>query len=286
MKRLFNIFMLLTLLLAGMPSLAVHAAGNTPALPISKLLNKDGTLNLATGYSGAVNADNYSVHLDPAHGPIFSPLMTVNAWSSVGGGLSNIVYAMAVNGSNIYMGGQFLDAGGNANADRIAMWNGSSWSALGSGLSNGQVNALAFNGSVLYVGGSFTNAGGVSGANYIAQWDGSSWSTLGDGVTNFVNAISVSGLDIYIAGNFINAGVDVNADYIAKLDGGTWAALGATPITGPINGIAVAGSFVYAGGDFLDMGRLNLVSFGQRAGGNGGERCLERQRCLRGRLVQ
>ncbi|MBC7877630.1 MAG: hypothetical protein H7Y59_10715, partial [Anaerolineales bacterium] len=246
--------MLLTLLLAGTPSLAVHAAGNTSALPISKLLNTNGTLNLTTGYSGAVDVDNYSVHLDPEHGPVFSPLMTINAWSSLGSGLNNIVYAIAINGSNVYMGGQFTDAGGNTNADRIAVWDGSSWSALGSGISNGQVNALAFNGSVLYVGGSFTNAGGVSGANYIAQWDGSSWSTLGDGVGNAVNAIGVSGLNIYIAGNFVNAGVDVNADYIAKLDGGTWSALGATPLTGPVNTIVVAGASIYAGGDFINVG--------------------------------
>jgi hypothetical protein len=149
---------------------------------------------------------------------------------------------------------QFTNAGGDANADRIAKWNGSSWSALGSGISNGQVNSLAFNGSILYVGGSFTDAGGNVNADYIAQWDGSSWSALGDGVNNAVNAIGVSGLDIYIAGNFTNAGIDINADYIAKLDGGTWAALGSTPLTGAVNTIVVAGASVYAGGDFIDVG--------------------------------
>ena len=53
----------------------------------------------------------------------------------------------------------------------LAKWNGSSWSALGSGLSGGgiystehvtwtNVSALAVSGSDLYAGGSFTTAGG------------------------------------------------------------------------------------------------------------------------------
>ena len=190
-----------------------------------------------------------------------SPLMTYNAWGSLGlgSGPNNIVYATAINGSNVYIGGQFTSVNSITNTTRIAKWNGISWSALGSGINNGQVNALAINGSDLYVGGTFTSAGGVSGADYIAKWNGSTWSTFGNGISgagSSVNAIGVSsnGLDIYIAGNFTNAGGDTNADYIAKLDGGTWAALGSTPLTGAVNTIIVAGPSVYAGGDFVDVG--------------------------------
>ena len=43
------------------------------------------------------------------------------------------VYALAVSGSTLYAGGDFTTAGGNA-ANNIAQWNGSSWSALGSGM--------------------------------------------------------------------------------------------------------------------------------------------------------
>jgi hypothetical protein len=41
--------------------------------------------------------------------------------------------ALAVSGSTLYAGGYFTTAGGSA-ANYIAQWNGSSWSALGSGM--------------------------------------------------------------------------------------------------------------------------------------------------------
>ena len=42
----------------------------------------------------------------------------------------------------VYVGGQFTTAGGVA-ASRIARWDGSSWSALGTGMDNQAVYALA-----------------------------------------------------------------------------------------------------------------------------------------------
>jgi hypothetical protein len=70
------------------------------------------------------------------------------------------VGALAVSGGTLYAGGYFATAGGNA-ANNIAQWNGSSWSALGSGIGgiNPIVNALAVSGGTLYAGGGFTTAG-------------------------------------------------------------------------------------------------------------------------------
>ena len=49
-------------------------------------------------------------------------------------------------------------------ANNIARWDGSSWSALGSGV-NGYVTALAMLGNDLFVGGGFTTAGGIAATN-------------------------------------------------------------------------------------------------------------------------
>ena len=42
-------------------------------------------------------------------------------------------YALAVSGTNLYAGGYFTTAGG-VTANYIAKWDGSAWSALGSGM--------------------------------------------------------------------------------------------------------------------------------------------------------
>src|ERR1017187_3785961 len=97
---------------------------------------------------------------------------------------SRSAWALAVSGGTLYAGGYFTNAGGIA-ANDIAQWNGSSWSALGSGISGGVVFALAVSGSTLYAGGSFTTAGSDTNANYIAQWNGSSWSALGSGMNGY-----------------------------------------------------------------------------------------------------
>jgi hypothetical protein len=116
----------------------------------------------------------YPVRIDPT----FSDAN----WSALAAGFSGVgqagggpnVNALAVSGSTLYAGGDFTTAGGNA-ANNIAPWNGSGWSALGSGLSGAgsdgyspQVYALAVSGSTLYAGGDFTTAG-TNAAAYAAM---------------------------------------------------------------------------------------------------------------------
>jgi hypothetical protein len=68
------------------------------------------------------------------------------------------VNALAVSGNDLYAAG-FFGAAGGSQASCVAKWNGSAWSALGSGLDD-PVSALTVLGSDLYVGGFFTTAGG------------------------------------------------------------------------------------------------------------------------------
>jgi hypothetical protein len=104
---------------------------------------------------------------------------------------------------------------------RIAKWDGSSWTPLGSGM-NGYVNALTVfddgGGLALYAGGQFTTAGGVA-ANYIAKWDGSVWAPLGSGTSDYVNSLTVfddgGGPALYAGGTFEIA-FDSGDSFLAK----------------------------------------------------------------------
>ena len=111
------------------------------------------------------------------------------------GGSFPPVVALAVLGTDLYAGGGFTTAGGSA-AHYIAKWNGSSWSALGSGM-NGWVSALAVLGSDLYVGGDFTTAGGKVSA-YTARAYLPALPTLS--VLRSSNQVTVSGPAVDTAG--------------------------------------------------------------------------------------
>jgi hypothetical protein len=185
-------------------------------------------------------------------------------WSALGSGMGGgfypssppIVNALAISGTDLYAGGGFTTAGGHA-ANRIARWDGISWSALGSGL-NSNVLSLAFSGSDLYVGGVFTTAGG-NPANYIARWNGSSWSALGSGMAGgsfpYVNALAISGSDLYAGGYFTTAG-GMSVNYVAKWNGSSWSALGSGigSSFSSVRALAVSGGDLYVGGQFTTAG--------------------------------
>jgi len=69
------------------------------------------------------------------------------AWEALGEGVDDGVRAIVIDAEgNVYVGGSFARAGG-ATVNHIAKWDGSSWSALGTGVlgmsTNTTVNALA-----------------------------------------------------------------------------------------------------------------------------------------------
>jgi hypothetical protein len=197
------------------------------------------------------------------------------AWSPVGGGIGtfgvNSVDALAVyddgSGAALYAGGRFELAGGIPAAN-IARWDGSTWSALGSGIpSGGLVESLrAFDdgsGSKLFVGGQFLSAGGVA-AHGLARWNGSSWlAAPGSGFTGGVFAMEVfddgSGPALYVGGGVTSAG-GLPASRVARWDGVSWSALGSG--TDKIVYTLAAhddgsGPTLYAGGEFTIAGGVS-----------------------------
>ncbi|HEX6885160.1 MAG TPA: HYR domain-containing protein [Planctomycetota bacterium] len=195
------------------------------------------------------------------------------SWSPLGGGMNGQgVHALAVYddgvGPALYAGGWFTTAGGT-DASRIARWDGSSWSALGSGMrGSGVVEFAAVDaltvyddgrGPALYAGGVFTTAGGVAAKN-IARWDGSSWNALGSGMNDWVFALAVhddgAGSALYAGGSFTTAG-GVSASRIARWDGSSWSVLG-SGMNEQVSALAVhddgGGPALYAGGWFTTAG--------------------------------
>src|SRR5579859_1653877 len=148
------------------------------------------------GYSGA-NGPVYAAAANQGAGLLYvagnfnyageTPANSIAAWNgknwlSVGSGITSrngaTVYALAMDSAgNIYAGGMFTNAGG-ITASNVAKWDGSNWTALGTGV-DATISTLAVDGSgILYAGGQFKTAGGVS-ANRIAKWDGRTWTALG-----------------------------------------------------------------------------------------------------------
>jgi hypothetical protein len=196
-----------------------------------------------------------------------------SSWSALGSGISGPaaypyyggpVYALAVSGGILYAGGSFTNAGGIA-ATNIAKWDGTNWSALGSG-TDGRISALAVSGSALYAGGNFTTAGSIAATN-IAKWDGNSWSALGSGMDGGISALAVSGSELYAGGNFTTAGGNA-ATNIAQWDGNSWSALD-SGVDGGISALAVSGYDVYAGGRFATAGGIAATNIAKWRNGSG-----------------
>ena len=129
-------------------------------LTVAALLTRQPDVPLPT-HALLVPPEAGSGRLDGA--PVFNPEAPGDAaWFSLGAGLNGNVYAIAVAGQDpvfhqdVYAGGEFTDAGGNATADYIARWDGLAWYPLGNGL-NDSVYTIAVNGTNVYVGGEFTD---------------------------------------------------------------------------------------------------------------------------------
>ncbi|MEZ4590365.1 MAG: hypothetical protein R3D55_04385 [Chloroflexota bacterium] len=289
MKPLWTRFLLLVpFLFCLLLPIAPMGAAQTNLISPEKLLNADGTVRLNGRFQGTLDLQGYNITLDPVRGPVFGPVEGASTpstaaalagnWAALGeggGAINGWVRVIVVSGTAVYVGGDFTNAANIPEADFLAKWDGSSWSALGSngsadGALNNTVWAIQIDGTDVYAGGSFTNAANLETADYLAKWNGTNWTALGsngagDGALNSqVQALALSGTDLYVGGFFTNVnnnGSVLNtADYIAKLNlaTNTWSALssdgaGNGAVSGLVNAIAISGTDVFVGGSFLNV---------------------------------
>lgn len=178
--------------------------------------------------------------------------LTLNPEGDTDGG--GLVYDLLPYENTLVVGGGFLYAGGIV-AQRLAVWDGQSWSTIAEGFPNNSVNTLMSLDGALYIGGIFNFINGVQ-IDRCAKWDGETWSELGDGL---LPTVSVRDLQAWAdgTGSILFAATQT----VFRWDGKTWSIPGgglsgccggalALEVfddgTGPA--LYVAGNFKYAGG--------------------------------------
>lgn len=144
------------------------------------------------------------------------------AWRPLGAGIQGsstnqdgIHDLLRMPNGDILAAGRFDSAGGLP-VSGLARWDGSTWSAFGSGVftnsGRGTIHRLLRlpNGDVLAAG-HFTSIGGVAARN-IARWDGAVWAPIGLGVAYAINDMAM----------LTNGLLAVVGDDLATWDGHSW----------------------------------------------------------------
>lgn len=209
----------------GAPALRIARWDGSTWTPVGAGLPGSFAQDLEVWDDGGGPALYVAGYLDPGMG---APAAGVakwdgSTWSGLGSGLLNpSSRALAVwddgSGSKLYVGGSFYQAGGLPDTQRIAAWDGSTWSSLGVGL-GGNVYTLAVHddgsGPALFVGGTMHSTWDDSVfLNMIARWDGATFSPLG--VVSSFDLGVVQALETYDDGSGAGPRLAVGGQYVVQ----------------------------------------------------------------------
>jgi hypothetical protein len=193
-----------------------------------------------------------------------------------GGAVNDFVRSLAASGTDVYIGTDANDVAGIPQADHVAKWNGSAWSALSANTAGTDgwfptvtsINSLTTSGVGVYAGGNFQNANGDPLADQIAFFDGTSWKTVGSNgagngpLNGNVTALETFGGQLYAGGSFTGAGGNPLASFAASFRPGA-VAPGAPP-NGTATGTVLLNGAPFTGGPIafgskVDVTRASLV---------------------------
>lgn len=159
------------------------------------------------------------------------------------------INALATDGKNLYVGGNFTKIAGKIDCYNVAKWDGKKWSILNKdkfeiSVGTPTIRSMAWHNGKLYAGGSFETIADEP-CNRVAVFDGKAWSEVGNkGLSGNPLVMVSNGKDLYAGGEFTESGDGTKLNRIAKWDGSKWQPLG-DGVKNVVTGIALDGETVY-----------------------------------------
>ena len=216
-----------------------------------------GTIFITTGYENKSYHTEVESHLYIGLNSFDSSLLgnTILRWdgsnaSTVGllDEESTGIMALDYYQGDLYFGGQFSEVvyfpedlpSGEVKSNNIAKWNGSTVSAIGTGV-NAAITSLSASDDKLYMGGLFTQAGNAQ-ANYVSSWNGSVWDDLGLPEIGPVNAVHSRATELLVGGRDVDSG---KGEFSVR-SGGNWVIY--NNFEGPVQSIASGDVYSYIAG--------------------------------------
>lgn len=136
-------------------------------------------------------------------------------WLALGGGVNKAVRDLAVLDGKLVVGGRFTEVDGNSDRSYVAIWNGSEWESMETGLVGGSsgVHRLFVYGKQLFVGGDFSGTPSMDSRNII-KWKNGNWIGLPNTVTEKIGEIGVHNGKLHIA----NLYHSMNGNFLMRLE--------------------------------------------------------------------
>ncbi len=236
--------------------------GATPSLSalngkVDSLLTVSSTAMYAGGVFTSAGGDPAATMIARWDGAGWHPIGPTAISTATGATVDAIAYDSVT--GRLFVGGNFINAGGTAAADFVAYWNGTTWQPPCNISPGGNVTSLQIIGGTLYVGGAFSPPGGLPNGQSLLKCDIATGATTAtvtapikmNGAIYAMTADAAGNL--YTAGTFINMDGTPNSDYVARYDGAAWHAMAPGAVTGITRSITSDGTNVYIGSDGQDI---------------------------------
>jgi hypothetical protein len=172
-----------------------------------------------------------------------------HAWEEMGGGFTDVVFALKVSKGTLYAGGLFGGTNTGTELNGIARWDGNAWQPMGFGFNRSVFDIEDYFGTIM-VCGNMANTGGRP-VNRVCYWDGDSWRSLGTGMTGTVKDLVTHNQSLYAAGAFTIP--DIGAQYVAKWNTNHWEKIDHT-FDAPVVALASYNGDLIAAGSFRGRG--------------------------------